>query len=80
MALLPGVMEYLIGNAKLQGLDQVGEDDNLFQLNVLDSFLLVDFMGILEQHYGIRIPDSDVNPMTFRSINATEKYLSKFAK
>ena len=37
---------------------------------MLDSFALVDFLAVLEEHTGIKVPDSDVNPSNFQTIEA----------
>jgi acyl carrier protein len=44
-------------------------------MGVLDSFALVDFVTVLEQECGIKIPDSDVNPANFETIEAVESYV-----
>jgi acyl carrier protein len=50
------------------------ETDDLFKAGVLDSFALVDFLAVLEEHAGIKVPDSDVNPSNFQTIQAIERY------
>ena len=49
--------------------------DSLFDAGVLDSFLLVDLVAGLEQHFDIKIPDSDLNPRQFDSVECIEQYL-----
>lgn len=48
---------------------------SLFDAGVLDSFSLVDLVGGLEQAFGIKIPDTDLNPRRFESIESIEQYL-----
>ena len=49
--------------------------DSLFDTGVLDSFSLVDLVAGLEQAFHIKIPDSDLNPRQFDSIERIEQYL-----
>lgn len=76
MALPQGVTDYLNENAQREGLARPEPSDDLFKLGVLDSFALVDFISLLEAECGIRIPDADVNPGNFQSIEAIERYVA----
>lgn len=49
--------------------------DSLFDAGVLDSFSLVDLVTGLEQTFSIKIPDSDLNPRQFDSIERIEQYI-----
>ena len=46
----------------------IGADESLFESGVLDSFALTDMVGALEKEFSIRIPDSDLTPRKFDSI------------
>jgi acyl carrier protein len=35
----------------------------------------VDFLTVLEEHSGIKVPDCDVNPANFQTIEAIERYV-----
>lgn len=50
-------------------------DSSLFDAGVLDSFALPDLVSALEQEFSIQIPDSDLNPRKFDSIERIEAYL-----
>jgi len=52
-----------------------GASDSLFDAGVLDSFSLVDLVAHLERTFGIKIPDSDLNPRQFDSVEHIERYL-----
>ncbi len=43
-------------------------EENLFDNGYLDSFVLTDLVEELEKEFGLRIPDSDVNPRRFESV------------
>ena len=75
MSLPKGVIDFLNESAQSNGAEQPRAGDNLFKMGVLDSFALVDFVTVLEQECGIRIPDSDVNPTNFETIEAVESYV-----
>lgn len=76
MALPEGVTGYLKENAEREGLGAPSTSDDLFKMGVLDSFALVDFISVLETECGIRVPDADVNPGNFQSIEAIERYVA----
>jgi acyl carrier protein len=75
MALPEKVLDYLNENAQREGLEQPKAGDDLFRLGVLDSFALVDFISVLEEECGIKVPDGDVNPGNFQSLDAIERYV-----
>lgn len=53
----------------------VGPDESLFDSGLLDSFALPDVVSALETEFGVSIPDSDLNPRKFDSIERIEAYL-----
>ena len=50
-------------------------DDSLFDSGFLDSFALPDLVTELEREFGIKIPDSDLNPRKFESIALIQSYI-----
>ncbi len=50
-------------------------DESLFDSGLLDSFALPDLVTELEQEFAFKIPDSDLNPRKFDSIERIEGYL-----
>jgi acyl carrier protein len=52
-----------------------GPDESLFDSGFLDSFALPDMVSLLEQEFGIKIPDSDLNPRKFESIARIQSYI-----
>jgi acyl carrier protein len=75
MALPQGVTDYLNENASNNGGSQPAAGDDLFKAGVLDSFALVDFIGVLEAETGISVPDADVKPANFQTLEAIERYV-----
>jgi acyl carrier protein len=52
-----------------------GPDESLFDSGFLDSFALPDMVSELEREFGIKIPDSDLNPRKFESITRIQSYI-----
>ena len=50
-------------------------DESLFDSGLLDSFALPDLVSELEREFGIKIPDSDLNPRKFESIARIQSYI-----
>ncbi len=75
MALPQGVTDFLNDSARSAGAEQPQLGDDLFRSGVLDSFALVDFVTVLEEQCGIKVPDSDVNPANFQTIETIERYV-----
>lgn len=77
MALKNEVVEYLNENARREGVGQPDATDDLFKSGVIDSFTLIEFVTLLEEQFGIIIPDSEVNPDNFRTMQSIEQYIQK---
>jgi acyl carrier protein len=75
MALPQGVLDFLNENAQNNGAGQPATSDDLFKMGALDSFALVDFIGVLEGETGIKVPDADVKAANFQTLEAIERYV-----
>ncbi|MDX2269666.1 MAG: phosphopantetheine-binding protein [Bryobacter sp.] len=51
-------------------------DENLFDAGLLDSFALTDLVSSLESTFGITVPDSDLNPRKFSSLEKIAEYIA----
>ncbi len=60
-------------------LIDIAPEESLFESGILDSFALPDLVSALEQEFSIQIPDSDLNPRKFDSIERIEEYLESRA-
>ena len=65
-----GIVRKVSGKTALPGLDE-----SLFDSGFLDSFALPDMVAELEREFGIKIPDSDLNPRKFESIERIQSYI-----
>jgi acyl carrier protein len=50
--------------------------DSLFESGLLDSFSLVDLVSALEKEFSIHIPDADLQPRKFDSVERIEAYVA----
>jgi D-alanine--poly(phosphoribitol) ligase subunit 2 len=55
--------------------DVPAEDESLFDSGLLDSFALTDMVGALEEKFGIKVPDSDLNPRKFDTVEKIAEYV-----
>lgn len=51
-------------------------DASLFDLGVIDSFGLMEAVAQLEQAFGVKVPDSDLNPRRFETLAKVERYFA----
>jgi acyl carrier protein len=56
---------------------QFAPDESLFESGLLDSFTLTDLVTALESEFSLRIPDSDLNPRKFDSVECIQAYLAR---
>ena len=49
--------------------------DSLFESGLLDSFSLADLVSALEKEFSIRIPDADLQPRKYDSVERIEAYV-----
>jgi acyl carrier protein len=52
-------------------------EESLFDSGYLDSFALTDMVGELEREFDIAIPDSDLTPRRFDSLERNESYVAR---
>jgi acyl carrier protein len=50
-------------------------DESLFDSGLLDSFSLTDLVAALESEFSIRVPDADLTPRKFDSIERIQSYI-----
>lgn len=67
------IVAILKGVSKKSSVPDASE--SLFDSGFLDSFALPDMVGELEREFGIKIPDSDLHPRKFESIERIESYV-----
>jgi len=60
MALTRESLREFLGGKTRANFDQVGDDDELFSSGLIDSFVMVDLMSLLEKQTGARIAPEDL--------------------
>lgn len=75
MALPQPVIDFLTNSASLNGADQPEPAQDLFISGALDSFALVEFVTVLEEHCGITVPDAEVVPANFRTMESIDRFI-----
>jgi acyl carrier protein len=50
-------------------------DQSLFESGIVDSFALPELVGALEREFSISIPDSDLMPRKFETLERIESYI-----
>jgi len=54
-------------------------EESLFESGYLDSFALTDMVAALEKEFQLQVPDSDLTPRKFDSVERIESYLESRA-
>jgi acyl carrier protein len=54
---------------------RVASNESLFDSGLLDSFALPDMVSALEEEFAITVPDSDLTPRKFESIDSIGRYI-----
>lgn len=54
---------------------QPAPDESLFDSGLLDSFVLPDLVSALEKEFHVTVPDADLNPRKFDSVERIDSYL-----
>jgi len=65
---------------KVSGKQPPAADESLFDSGVLDSFGLQDLVSEIEKSFGLSIPDSDLTPRKFDSVERIEEYIEEHGK
>ncbi len=53
----------------------IGDTENLFDAGILDSAALLFLVGVIEEDFGLTIPDEDLLPEHFSSVGAIAAYI-----
>ena len=73
MSKQPGILKVIHAVADIS--TDPSPDESLFDSGTLDSFTLPDLVTGLEQEFNVTIPDSDLVPERFDTLNKIEAYL-----
>ena len=68
---------YIASQILKQPARQIGGDEALLSSGLVDSFSLVDLALFIEDTFGVRIHDSELNSDTFDSLNQLEELIGQ---
>lgn len=67
----------ILSDISKRSCDTLNPNEDLFALGVLDSFGIVEFVVTLEKNLNLKIPQEDLIPQNFLSINAIYNMLER---
>ena len=69
--------DFLRDNATAGTTSTVDENEDLIARGLIDSIALLQIILFIEEQVGIRIPDEEVAPENFQTINAIERTVER---
>lgn len=69
--------QFLISSGYLENGEDVGNDESLFESGVIDSLAVIEITEFIKTKYDFSVPEEDLVPENFDSIDAMATYLSK---
>lgn len=78
MTLPKNVEDFISASAQREGCDYPGPKDELFNMGILDSFGLVDFVCLIEDTCGIHIPDDEVKRSNFVNLETIDRFIKSY--
>jgi acyl carrier protein len=69
------IRAYIQESAKYTGVVGLTDDASLIDSGVLDSLQLVRVVSFLEDTFGVTIPDEEIIPKNFESIDGMERFV-----
>jgi acyl carrier protein len=69
------IASYLEEVAQRRGVNLPGDEESLFDADVLDSFGVLELVGFIESELGLTIPDEDLGVGHFQSFAKIRAYL-----
>lgn len=61
---------------EIQPYEEIGFDTRLFEEDILDSLEFAEYLTAIEDTFGIRIPEDQINRSNFATITEIEKLLA----
>ena len=56
---------------------ELGYDENLYTLGILDSLAFIQLIRFLEEEFGVTVADGEVIPKNFETVNNIASFLEK---
>jgi acyl carrier protein len=71
------IRQFFIDNAWLEKNGELHDTDSLLENGVIDSVSMIELVGFIEETYGVHIPDEDLMPEHFETLEAIVSYIEK---
>jgi acyl carrier protein len=71
------IRQFFIGNAWLEKNGELRETDSLLENGVIDSVAMIELVSFIEETYGIHIPDEDLMPEHFETLESIVSYIER---
>lgn len=72
-----GVREFLRDQVVARDVASIGADESLLDSGLLDSASILELVGFLESRFAVEIPDEELIPENFDTINAITVLVTK---
>lgn len=59
------------------GSTQLGDDDSLLQMQIVDSTGFLELVGFLESEFGIKVGDDEMLPENLDTLGSIEQFLAR---
>lgn len=57
--------------------ESLGADENLLEQGIIDSLGIMKLIIFIEKAFGIKVPDEDVVPENFESLNSMARFIEQ---
>jgi acyl carrier protein len=74
------ITDYLKANSFMDKNTQLGSNDSLTQMGIIDSIGLLELMDYISEKYSIEIPEEMLTPENFDSLQGITNMVTKLAK
>jgi acyl carrier protein len=71
------IRQFFIDNAWLEKNGELRETDSLLENGVIDSVAMIELVSFIEETYGIHIPDEDLMPEHFETLESIVSYIER---
>jgi acyl carrier protein len=75
------IREFIQENlASARGISSFRDDESLMENGVIDSLGIFRLVAFLEENFGVRVNDEEINPENLKSVDAIEQLLISKSK
>jgi acyl carrier protein len=75
------IREFILENlASVKGITSFRDDESLMENGVIDSLGIFRLVSFLEENFGVRVGDEEINPENLKSVDSIEHWLISKSK